>query len=216
MTLNIIWRPVRLYKMDSLKVLHFPPQVTANCLQSQRGNFVRLSLTQCQHACYRSLKKLWAELLRFYTLALTADRSPEYGECEVKFLANKFGMAFQHVKHAFREYRDSYGASTPSAMLGLLNCVNTIPVSTAECERGFSKMNVICSSLRSRLTVPHTSSLMFLTLCGPPVQLWQPLKYVKAWLAKSRRGADSSHGLQWANAVPAATAAVISMWNAVM
>ena len=48
-TLNIIWRPVRLYKMDSLKVLHFP-QVTANCLQSQRGNFVRLSLTQCQHA----------------------------------------------------------------------------------------------------------------------------------------------------------------------
>jgi len=129
-------------------------------------------------------------------LALPADMSPEYGECEVKFLANKFGMAFQHVKHAFREYRDSYGASTPSAMLGLLNCVNTIPVSTAECERGFSKMNVICSSLRSRLTVPHTSSLMFLTLCGPPVQLWQPLKYVKAWLAKSRRGADSSHGLQ--------------------
>jgi len=30
---------------------------SANCLQSQRGNFIRLSLTQCQHTCYQSLKK---------------------------------------------------------------------------------------------------------------------------------------------------------------
>ena len=144
---------------------------------------------------------------------LPTDMSPEYGECDIRLLADKFGIPFRTVKHAYREFRDSKGSHIPPAVQRLLNCVNTIPVSTAECERGFSRMNLICCSLRSRLTVPHTSSLMFLSLCGPPVHLWQPLKYVKGWLAMNRRAADCRQGPQRATAPPTATSAVKSMWG---
>jgi len=48
----------------------------------------------------------------------------------------------------------------------LIAMIATIPVSTAECESGFSKMNVVCRSLRTRLTVPHMSSLIFVSLCS--------------------------------------------------
>jgi len=106
------------------------------------------------------------------------DLSPEYGESEVRLLCTKFGVAFRDLKFAFREYRDSRGKAIAPCVRVLLNCVNTIPVSTAECERDFSKMNVVCSSLRTRLTVPHMSSLIFVSLCCPPVHLWEPLKFV--------------------------------------
>ena len=87
------------------------------------------------------------------------------------------------MKIAYREYRDCKGTRTPAFLKRLINYANTIPVSTAACERGFSKMNIICSPLRSRLTVPHMSSLMFISICGPPVALWEPLLYVKhGWL----------------------------------
>ena len=98
--------------------------------------------------------------------------------------------SFRDLKGAFRDYRDTRGKTVTPAVLALLNCVNIIPVSTAECERGFSKMNVICSSLWTRLTVPHNSSLMFVSFCGPPVHLWQPVKYVKCWLALNMRSVD--------------------------
>ena len=74
-------------------------------------------------------------------------------------------------------------------LLSLLNRINTIPISTAECERGFSRMNIVCTPLRSRLTVKHLSSLMFVSLTGPPLRVWKPLPFVKAWLASNKRGA---------------------------
>ena len=94
----------------------------------------------------------------------------------------------------------------------LLNCVNTIPVSTAECERGFSKMNVVCSSLRTRLTI--MSSLIFVSLCCPPVHLWEPLKFVKSWVALNRRAADCTQGLKRVVAPPAASTAMKALWDA--
>jgi len=111
--------------------------------------------------------------------ALPDDISPKYGETEVRHLCAKFGLSFRDVKLAYRQHRDSHSASSSTNIKTLLNCVSTIPMSTATCERGFSKMNVICSSLRSRLTVSHISSLMFISLCGPPLHIWQPVTYVK-------------------------------------
>ena len=45
--------------------------------------------------------------------------------------------------------------------------VQTLPISTAACERGFSQMNIVCSDLRSSLTVAHMSFLMFIGIVGP-------------------------------------------------
>ena len=77
-------------------------------------------------------------------------------------------------------------------MSWLIVSVQTLPISTVECERGFSQMNIVCSDLRSSLTVPHMSSLMFIGIVGPPLNKWNPQPYVKSWLAAGRRDATST------------------------
>ena len=67
--------------------------------------------------------------------------------------------------------------------------VETLPVSTAACERGFSQMNLICTPLRTQLTVKHISSLMFAAIEGPPMMQFNPAPYVKSWLAMGRHAA---------------------------
>ncbi|KAF0747864.1 E3 SUMO-protein ligase KIAA1586-like [Aphis craccivora] len=52
-------------------------------------------------------------------------------------------------------------------------------------------MNLICSDLRSRLTVTNISSLMFININGPPVAIWNPTNYVKLWLIKHRFSNDN-------------------------
>ncbi|KAF0747433.1 E3 SUMO-protein ligase KIAA1586-like [Aphis craccivora] len=54
-----------------------------------------------------------------------------------------------------------------------------LPVSTAECRRGFSLMNLIYSNFRSRLTIQNISKLMFINVNGPPLSQWNPTDYVK-------------------------------------
>src|SRR6218665_2031868 len=109
----------------------------------------------------------------------TSELSPEFGESDVKFMCAKFGLSFSDLKFAYRNFKDSRGSVISNELLK--SVINTIPVGTAACERGFSKMNIICSPLRTRLTLKDTSSLMFVSLSGPPVMLFEPLKYVKSW-----------------------------------
>jgi len=62
----------------------------------------------------------------------------------------------------------------------LLSSVPVIQVSTAECERGFSAMNLLLTSRRSSMHVTTLSSLLFLKMVGPaPLEQFQPLQYVK-------------------------------------
>ena len=76
-------------------------------------------------------------------------------------------------------------------MQQVINAVDILPVSTASCERGFSKMNLICTSLRSSLSVSHMSSLIFLSIEDPPLLEWKPMKYVTSWISLGRHDASS-------------------------
>ncbi|XP_076829399.1 E3 SUMO-protein ligase KIAA1586-like [Brachyhypopomus gauderio] len=62
---------------------------------------------------------------------------------------------------------------------------------TAECERGFSHMNIIISDTRSKLLISNVSSLLFIKLHGPPLKLWNPTKYAKLWLRNHRSATDT-------------------------
>lgn len=145
--------------------------------------------------------------------ALPDTIAPEYGEADIRYLCLKFGLSFRDLKCEYREYRDSKGTVIGASLRELLACINTIPISTAECERGFSKMNLVCSFMRSRLTVVHMSALMFISLCGPPFHAWQPLKYVKSWLNKNRRPANCLQGPH-RQILPSNNAAMNTMWDA--
>jgi len=119
--------------------------------------------------------------------------SPEYGEEQLLYICEKFLLFYNgDVKQGYRDYKDSEGEVSTPAMRVILNAIATLPISTAACERGFSKMNIVCTPLRSCLSVKHMSSLLFISMVGPPLTLWQPINYVKSWMLKGRRNADSA------------------------
>ena len=88
------------------------------------------------------------------------------------------------LKQAYRDFKESKGVDVAPVMQQLISAVATLPVSTAACERGFSKMNIVRTPLRSTLTVSHISSLLFVSMVGPPVVEWNPMPYCKAGLQR--------------------------------
>ena len=80
----------------------------------------------------------------------------------------------------------------PEKLLDLMKDVKMLPVSTAECERGFSQMNIPASSIRSSLAMKTLSSLMSIKCVGSPPQKFEPHPYVKTWITQSHCLADDS------------------------
>lgn len=74
-------------------------------------------------------------------------------------------------------------------LIELTSAIKVIPVTSADAERGFSTMNIICSSLRSRLGIERLSKLMFVSIVGPPLEDFNSSTYVNKWLASGHRGA---------------------------
>ncbi|KAJ8387848.1 hypothetical protein AAFF_G00149970 [Aldrovandia affinis] len=50
-------------------------------------------------------------------------------------------------------------------------------------------MNLICTSTRASLHTSTISSLLFLNLVGPPLAKFNPVPYVRSWVAKGHRTA---------------------------
>lgn len=113
-----------------------------------------------------------------------------YGETEVESLCQRFDIdSPRAVIRAYREYRDSDGKCIPDKLKELFVSVNSISISSAECERGFSQMNLICSQNRASLHTSTISYLLFLNLVGPPLSKFNPVPYVRSWIAKGHRTA---------------------------
>ena len=79
----------------------------------------------------------------------------------------------------------------PPSIRKAKSIVNTIAVSSAEAERGFSKMNIIYSDKRSRLLVENVNNLMTIDLLGLPLEDWDPTSSVKSWLRQNHSADDS-------------------------
>lgn len=69
----------------------------------------------------------------------------------------------------------------------------TIPISSGECEHGFSQMNLIATPSWSSLLTKTFSSLLFLRIVGPPLRLFDLMKYVDSWLLRGRRSANDQN-----------------------
>jgi hypothetical protein len=66
----------------------------------------------------------------------------------------------------------------------------TVPISSAEAERGFSQMNLIATDFRSQLLVSNICDNLFLRLNGPLPHMLNPASAMKSWLLKGHRRAD--------------------------
>ena len=52
-------------------------------------------------------------------------------------------------------------------------------------------MNLVCTKSRSSMSVSHLSSLMFISIDGPPVQFWEASSAVQQWL-EHHKSAESN------------------------
>ena len=95
----------------------------------------------------------------------------------------------------FRDYVENVienrpNQDVPSTIQKAKNIINTIALSSAEAERGFSVMNVIYSDKRNRLEVQNVANLMVIKLIGLPLNLWDSMDSVKTWLRKHHTADD--------------------------
>lgn len=144
---------------------------------------------------------------------LSISSSPLYGEEQITALAERFGVDVRQSVRAFREYRDNGGKRTPVDLKPLVLAVDTIPVCTAECERGFSQMNLIISPSRNSLSVSTVSQLLFGKLVGPPLAAFKPTRYVQSWLAKGRHSADDKNSKCTSDSDDYSTSIYKSVWQ---
>lgn len=114
-----------------------------------------------------------------------------YGDESIGSLCNFFHiLEKRRYINAFRMYVEN--REIPIELMPLIKIVETIPISTAECERAFSTMNEIHTEKRNKLMIARSSGLIFISSVGPPVQMLNPVPYVKSWLRKGRRSADET------------------------
>jgi len=116
-----------------------------------------------------------------------------FGKNEVKRLSNRFLINQEKSLRGLKILIDeeTSNISKIKELNEINNLVKTLPCSTAECERGFSLMNIICTDLHSKLTIPNISNLMFININGPPLSLWNPEDYVKHWISNYRTADDN-------------------------
>ncbi|KAJ8353632.1 hypothetical protein SKAU_G00211990 [Synaphobranchus kaupii] len=90
----------------------------------------------------------------------------------------------------FRQYK--FTACIGEHLQKVITTVSSIPVSTAECERGFSAMNLILTDERNRMLVSTLNTLLFIAVNGPEVVQFPAQKYTIMWVKEGRHSADDA------------------------
>ena len=111
------------------------------------------------------------ELLSFLEFAHTSHAS---GSKTVKSSRDMVNLAFKH--------RDVYAAAAEAAVRFLV-----APVSTVDCERGFSKQNVIKTCLRNKMSDVALENLMRISIDGPSRDSFNFKGAFKKWAGQKTR-----------------------------
>ncbi|KAG5869810.1 hypothetical protein JTB14_037545 [Gonioctena quinquepunctata] len=123
-----------------------------------------------------------------------------YGEYEIQKICDRFKISssrdiIRDFRHFEQGLKPMLSGEKPTILeqtasfKKLISIINSIAVSSAECERGFSALNLIMSPLRSSLYISTVCDLLRIRLLGPPVARYNPERHVKSWLAKGHHSA---------------------------
>lgn len=115
------------------------------------------------------------------------EKKLTFGEDEIRNMSIRFQLNERKMIHAFREYLIE--KTLPDDLRPLINAIESIPISSSECERGFSQMNLIVTPNRASLLTTTISGLLFIRVNGPPLRCFDPSKYVDSWLLRGRHAA---------------------------
>lgn len=127
------------------------------------------------HDCHALLKD-WADLL------VDIIKSPEFCQFHT---TETIGISF------WAHYLKSSSVTWTDKTRLLIQTILVLPIGSAEAERGFSVMNHIQSSRRSRLTNNHLNDLMRIRINAPDkLEEFVPSKYAKEWIKRHWRTDD--------------------------
>ncbi|KAL4104267.1 hypothetical protein QTP88_019576 [Uroleucon formosanum] len=107
------------------------------------------------------------------------------GEDEVKRVSRTLG---------FSELESVVDFRSRNVFSSFMKALNILPASTADCERGFSDMNLTITDLRTSLNIENVSDLMFISINGPSVADFNPRPYIKIWLRDHRSAVSTPRG----------------------
>lgn len=111
-----------------------------------------------------------------------------YGDKEVLRLAQLCDVSCSTVLDEYRQYKQNV-KKIGVELAKLLHRVQLLPVSSSECERGFSSMNLDNTAARNRLQIQTLSSLIFIKVNGPPATHFQAENYVIDWIKSGHHAA---------------------------
>jgi len=113
-----------------------------------------------------------------------------FGDTEISQLSKSLGFSSIDIADIIFEYSTfKKGCAAGQKLKKLMNLLSVYPISSAVCERGFSQMNLQQTSLRNSLCVETLSSLLMISVNGPPLVHWNPRRYVLSWLQAGHRSA---------------------------
>ena len=113
-------------------------------------------------------------------------------ETAIYAICQRFQIPEYGIIPAFRKYFND-----PRKVPKIINeqliqsIMYNILVSSSETERGFSRVNLVCSPIRSKLMVLYMSSLLFISINGPPPHLWNADSSLSSWLLSHRYATDT-------------------------
>jgi len=120
----------------------------------------RLLVCQSSHSSYTSNECFELDYTDFtecikvlYPVYWHDNVDVRFGENEISKLCARFGVSTRPTLRSFRSFVKSHGKTVEDHLRRLVSSVAVIPVSTAECERGFSAMNLLLTPRRSSLHV---------------------------------------------------------------
>lgn len=114
-----------------------------------------------------------------------------YGDKEVLHMSNLCQVDQRQVLEEFRRYK-SDARDIGKGLSKLMERVQLLPISSADCERGFSCMNINDTPVRNRLSIESLSSLIFLKVNGPEPSAFDPSSYVEKWLREGHHASTDA------------------------
>ncbi|XP_065645604.1 E3 SUMO-protein ligase KIAA1586-like [Hydra vulgaris] len=162
------------------------------CDALQKLSELSLDLQKRNINLYKANKKIkalvqWARILDQNHWPDNINNQVTFGETEIRNLSLRLPLNEREIIRGFLEYLAE--KTYPENLVHLVQALDTIPISSSECERGFSQTNLIITPTRASLMTKTVSTLLFIELVGPPLTSFDPSKYIDSWLLSGRHSA---------------------------
>ena len=116
------------------------------------------------------------------------DQKLLFGDADVTRLAKLCNVDSREALDDFRMYKNN-SLRIGKALATVLKRVNIMSISSAECERGFSCMNLNNTDNRSSLSIDSLSALIFIKVNGPTPVDFNASLYAAEWIKAGRHSA---------------------------